>query len=726
MVALDRLKLGNTHSDQWYRVADLHPRLQAHAVLRRHRYREEVWYLLEDQISGRQHRLNPLAWALVGRLDGRQSLQQIWDTLVAEHGAQAPTQPEVLSLLSQLHGAELLLTESAPDLTGLFERRRKSSSQQRRARRNPLAWRVPLFNPSRLLDTLLPLGRLLFSPTGAALCVLVLALALLAAAGQAGALHTYAGMHLQTPRMLLWLWLCYPAVKALHELGHGLAVRTWGGAVREMGVTLMLLTPVPYVDASAATAFRERGRRVWVSLMGITAELMLAAAALVVWLLVADGVVREVAFAVMFIGSVSTLLFNGNPLLRMDAYHALADFIESPGLAPRGRAYMLYLARHHLLGVRRARAPAVARGEKRWLLGYFVVSGAYRVLISLLIIGWLLDWHLVLGVLALAWLAYSALLQPMRLLLRYVRRSAELSGRRVRAALVCGTAVLLVPLLLFALPLPALTRAQGVVWLPEQAFVRAAGAGFVEQVLVQDGQTVAQGQALLQLADPSLPAEIERLHARLRGLDAAVHLAVFSQSPKSGALAQELERTQAEHAHALAREETLTVRATSSGTLVLARAQDLPGSFVPRGGLVGHVLPNAGAHVRVVVAQDDVTRLQQRPGPVEVRFADRPAHSWPAHQMGQVPAASRELPSALLGERAGGPFATDPADAQARRTLEPVFSVDLAVPSRSALLPGTRVWARFDHGSEALAWQWLRQLRQLFIGRLGGQTRAGA
>ena len=110
MVALDRLKLGNTHSDQWYRVADLHPRLQAHAVLRRHRYREEVWYLLEDQISGRQHRLNPLAWALVGRLDGRQSLQQIWDTLVAEHGAQAPTQPEVLSLLSQLHGAELVLT----------------------------------------------------------------------------------------------------------------------------------------------------------------------------------------------------------------------------------------------------------------------------------------------------------------------------------------------------------------------------------------------------------------------------------------------------------------------------------------------------------------------------------------------------------------------------------------------------------------------------------------
>ena len=729
---------GPTFSNQWYRVSALHPRLHAHVRMLRHGYRGEIWHVLDDPVSGCQHRINPVAWALVARLDGRQSLQQIWDTVVAEHGSQAPTQPEVMALLGQLHEHALIASEGRPDLSGLFEQQQRRNRRARQSRRNPLSFRVPLANPTPLLLRCDSLARLCFNPTAAALwCVLVF-LALLMAGTQAGALQAYAARHLGSPQQLLLLWLAYPVVKALHELAHALAVRRWGGDVAEVGITLMLLMPVPYVDASAASAFRQRHRRIVVSLAGIAAEAALAALALVLWLVVADGVVREAAFAVMLIGGISTLLFNGNPLLRMDAYHALADWLESPGLAPRSKAYWLYLARRWVLGLKQARPPAVARGEKRWLIGYGAASTLYQWLLALSIVGWLTGLHLVLGVLALVWFVVVMLVLPAHRLWRWARTAAELAPQRGRALAAGGLLATLPVLLLLVVPLPAYTRAQGVVWLPEHALVRAQAEGFVYQLLAQDGAQVQPGAPLLQLADPTLEAEAAAFDARWRGVRAAQHQAVFNQSPQAMALTEQLLQLQAEATRMQQRRDQLTVRAGTAGLLALPRAADLPGTWVARGAVVAHVLPPGGGLVRVVVPQDDVARLQPggaaRPQAqtlqAEVRLANSLAHVHHARVLAQTPAATRELPSVLLGDRGQGPFATDPTDPKALRTLEPVFTLDLALDaaqggdSRAATAqqPGVRAWVRFDHGAQPLAWQWLRRVQQLFIGRMATAT----
>ena len=727
---------GPTFSNQWYRVAELHPRLHAHVRMLRHRYRGEIWHVLDDPLSGRQHRINPVAWALVARLDGRQSLQQIWDTVVAEHGSQAPTQPEVMALLGQLHEHALIGSEGRPDLVGLFEQQQRRRRRENLARRNPLAFRVPLANPAPWLARCGGLARLLFNPTAAALWCAFVFLALVLAGTQAGPLQAYAARHLGSPQQLLLLWLAYPVVKAVHEMAHALAVRRWGGEVVEVGVTLMLLLPVPYVDASAASAFRQRRRRIAVSLAGIAAEAALAAFALLLWMAAADGVVREGAFAVMLIGGVSTLLFNGNPLVRMDAYHALADLLESPGLAPRSRAYWLYLGRRWLLGLKQARPPAVARGEKRWLVGYGAASTLYQWLLALSIVSWLISLHLVLGVLALAWFAVVMLFLPTRKLWRWAQTAAELAPQRGRALLAGGLLAALPLLLLLAVPLPAYTRAQGVVWLPEHAVARAQADGFVQQVLAHDGAPVLPGAPLLQLADPALDAEEQALQARTRGLLAAQHQAVFNQSPQALALTEQLAQLQAEAARLQQKRDQLTVRAGTAGALALARAADLPGTWVARGAVMAHVLPPGGGLVRVVVPQDDVARLQSggagpptsppaQPFHAEVRLANNPTQTHRAQLLSQTPAATRELPSALLGDRGQGPFATDPSDPKALRTLEPVFTLDLALDGSAgpaAQQPGLRAWVRFDHGAQPLAWQWLRRVQQLFIGRMATAT----
>ena len=709
--------MSNTFSEHWYRVAKLHPRLRSHVQMDRHCYRDEIWHVLKDPVSGRQHRLNPLGYRIVARLDGRLSVQEIWELAVAEAGDDAPTQPETIALLAQLHAGELIQSESAPDVAELFDRADQRRARERRQRFNPLSLRVGLFDPTRILNTLAPLAALFLKGWAiwAWLALVVTALSLLAP--QAAVLGSYASVHLSTPRMLLIFWLVYPLIKALHEFAHALAVKVWGGEVHEMGISLLMLMPVPYVDASAAAGFRERHRRVLVSLMGILAETTMAALAALVWLNVADGVLREAAFATMLIGGVSTLLFNGNPLLRFDAYHALADAIESPGLAPRSTAYWRYLARRWLLGVADARPPTVARRERRWLLGYGLAAGVYRWFVATLVVAWLASVHLLLGALAGAWFLVMVLARPAWALLAYVRSSAEMQGRRLRGAVFVALAWVAPAWLVFAMPFPDGTRAEGVVWVPEQAQVRSLGEGFIEQVLVRDGQDVAAGDVIVQLRDPALDADLERVQARLRGLDVAYHNALFRAPAQANGVEQEIRRAQAERERVEQRIAALAVRCAVAGKLALAHAQDLPGVYLARGTLVAYVLASEQTSVRVVVSQADVARLQQRPGAIAVRLADAQGQPIKAALGAQAPAALRQLPSAALGDRAGGSIPTDPADEQGLRTLEPLFTLDLTLAQHGLERVGTRAWVRFDHGSSPLAQQWLHRLQQLFIGQ---------
>jgi putative peptide zinc metalloprotease protein len=705
-------------SEHWYRVAHLHPRLRSHVQVDRHCYRGEIWHVLKDPISGRQHRMNPLGYRIVARLDGRMSVQQIWDQAVVDAGDDAPTQPDVMALLAQLHNSELIQTEATPDVDDMFDRADTRRGRERRQRLNPLSMRVALLDPTRWLDAGTPLAAWVLRRWALWAWLALVSTALVLLAPRAATLGAYAALHLSTPRMLLTLWLAYPLIKALHELAHAFAVRVWGGEVHEMGISLLMLMPVPYVDASSAAGFRERHRRVLVSLMGILAETTLAALAALLWLNVSDGMLREAAFATMLIGGVSTLLFNGNPLLRFDAYHALADAIESPGLAPRSDAYWRYLGKRYLMGAALAQPPTMAPGERRWLFGYGLASGVYRVIVSITVVGWLAGLNLVLGVGAGLWLLATMLMRPAYRLVRYARSSPELRGQRARASAVAAWVVLVPLVLVFAVPVPERTRAEGVVWAPEQAQVRSQEEGTVEQVAAQDGQQLAAGDVILQLRNPVLDTELERVEARLRGLEVAYYNLLFNAPAQAGGVAQERRIASAERERIAARISALTVRSTVVGRVALRHAQDLPGTFLPRGALVAHVLAPGAASVRVLVSQADVARVQMQAGRVDVRLADDPATSLRAKLLAQTPAATRQLPSAAFGDRGGGGVVTDASDAQGLRALEPLFALDLQVPQRALDRIGGRAWARFDHGSRPLAEQWWRRLQQLLVGEL--------
>jgi len=99
---------GYLFSTSWYRVADLKPRIRTHAHIYRHRYRGETWYALQDMASARVHRFSSSSYLVIGLMDGRRTVQEVWDTALARLGDDAPTQDEMIQLLSQLHGADVL------------------------------------------------------------------------------------------------------------------------------------------------------------------------------------------------------------------------------------------------------------------------------------------------------------------------------------------------------------------------------------------------------------------------------------------------------------------------------------------------------------------------------------------------------------------------------------------------------------------------------------------
>lgn len=705
-------------SSSWYRVAALQPRLRTHARLHRMRYRGELWYLLQDPVSGRVHRFTPSARFLIAAMNGERSVQQLWELANRQLGEGAPTQDEVIRLLGQLHGADLLQSDATPDVAELFERgRQQEKALRRRAWMNPMAWRIHLCDPDRFLNALRPLIDLLWGRWGALLWLLVVLPAAVLAPPHWDELAGNFADRVLAAHNLVLLWLVFPLVKALHEFGHAAACKRGGGEVHDVGIVLLVLVPVPYVEASASTVFRSKWQRAVVGASGMAVELFIAAVAFHLWLLMEPSVLRSVLFNVMVIAGVSTLLFNGNPLLRFDAYYILSDLIEMPNLANRASRYWAYLIDRYAFGLEEAGPQAEGRAERAWLAGYGLFSTIYRIFITFGIALFIAQQFFFIGVLLALWALASMAVLPLVKGVQHLM-AARLQPRRRRVFTVAGGALAALLLLLFALPAPFRTVLEGVAWLPQSALVRAGQDGFVERVRATPGARVEEGDLLVQVRNPQLEAAVRLAQARVAELEAA-WLATPPADRAGAAIA--LEQLEAERvALATAQEKLahLDIRAGASGTFVLALAQDLPGRFHRKGDVIGYVFDRPRPLARVVAPQDAADVVRSAVTRVEVRMAHAPQRVLPARVEREVPAGEEYLPSKVLATDGGGRIATDARDGRGERTLERTFQFDVAVDAAAGELPlffGERVHVRFEHPDEPIGRQWLRGARRLFL-----------
>jgi len=448
-------------------------------------------------------------------------------------------------------------------------------------------------------------------------------------------------------------------------------------------------------------------------------KLAIAAIAMWVWLDAQPGFLRSIAYSAMLTASVSTLVFNGNPLLRFDAYYILSDVLEIPNLGARANRYYLYLAQRYGFGAKDTPDPAPARGERFWLLVYAPASLAYRLFTLLGIAMFVANKYFVVGVALAIWMTLAAIVWPLLHAAHFVALAPALTGVRLRAAAVILAALAAIGAGLGWAPAPEATVARGLVWIPDDSRVVAKASGRFDVWLKQSGDRVAAGDALARLDDPLIGARRAKAEARLAEIEARLFAAEALSPYETQVLTRQRETARAELAELQRQANDLAVRAPVAGVLVAPKAVDLPDAFVKRGQTLGYVMASGAPVIRAAVPEAEIEYFQGAAPAVSIRFDEQPWRPLQGATLTrQTPKSTRKLPSPALDAAAGGPFALDPSARDKDTMLESVFEIDVATPAEFTVERwGQRVWLRFDHGAHPLAERLYRAARQVFLGR---------
>lgn len=710
------------HSDSWFRLASQRLALRPHIRVFRQRFRGERWFVLHDPFNNNYFRLRPAAWDFVARLSLDRTVDAVWAETTERDPLDAPGQEEVLKLLAQIYRANLLHSTIAPDTAKLFERYRKRRQRETRAYlQNIMFARIPLLDPDGILKPLVPAARRVFSKLGAVVWLGVVLAAVKVAIDHSDALLSQA-QGVLAPDNLAWLYLGLVSVKLVHEFGHAIVCRRYGGEVHTMGIMFLLFTPVPYMDATSSWSFRSRWHRALVGGAGMICELLLAALATFVWAQTAPGVVNSVAYNIMFVASVSTVLFNANPLLRFDGYYIFSDLLDIPNLHQRATLQVTQAVETRAFGVRGLRSPARSAREAGWLTAFAVCSHVYRLILFATILLFLADHFLILGVILTIVCAFTWLVLPVIKFGGYLLTSPRLERVRPRAMMVSGTVIGTLLLLVGLVPWPNHFRAPGVIEAVEHSVVAPDTPGRLVEILVPNGTRVLAGTALIRLENPELALELAEAQAQVEETRVRELRALQQQTADLAPLASRLASLQHRQADLEARTAALVVRATHPGLWVAPRLMDAPGAWLERGLGIGQVINDGAFRFTAVVSQAEASRLFE--GAIhdgEVRLPGVAGRTLRVVGQTIIPADRDQLPAPALGWRSGGSVPVRADDSAGTRAAEPFFEVRavLAPAEGNAVLHGRSGWLRYSLPPEPLFNQLYRSLRQLLQKRYG-------
>ncbi len=686
--------------DAAHPLAALRPFPVRDLIARRVAWRGAAAWVLHNPLSGRYARVHPRLHALLGRLDGSRSLAEALALLPPE----APGEPDAAELTSGVAG--LLRLGLLRQAGGVLPPPPRPSPLRRM-----VYWPVDLGD----LAPALPIARRilgpLFTPFGVLLWLGCLSLAVaLWLPRRAEAEASFAALAQFVPLDALSLFLLFGLLKLVHELGHAVCAQRMAAAeghqigVFRWGLGFMFLLPAPWVDVTGTWFIASRWRRAAVGLAGIWVDLFLAGLATILWAFAEPGPMRELLFQAALVCGVSSLLFNANPLVRLDGYYVMCDLLEVSSVQARAMAALRGLG-----------GALVGQGWPAWRGGdaaaalWGLASFAYRMLVFLGVFWLALSWHWLLG------LAVASLVITLYLVLPALGlwRAAVRAGPR---AAPLGLALGALGLGALLVPLPDSVTAEGVVERQGTTGIHVPADGQVMEVAASGP---AAGALLLRLHSPETLRAIAQLEHEAAAMAIEARQASAAEPARIAGIAARQAALEAQLATLRAEIAAWTIRAPETPGLVWAagRAASLPGAWVRRDDPrpLGHAIATEGDVVLRLV-------LGQRAGPLVLGVL-QPGAEVPVRARGEGPAAFQarlaqirpqaraELPSEALAQAAAR---------AAGETAERIFEVNL-VPPEGLLIPwrhGQRVEARLPLPPAPLAAQAWRRARQALEPRL--------
>ncbi len=711
------------------------------------KYEGKTYHVVKDPVCLRYYRFNKQEYFVFQLFDGDHTLEQIRDRFEDEFKPHRLEYQDLEAFARQLVTAGLVQHEQHGAGKHLFERRAKQRRlKQIAAFTNILYLKIPVFDPDRILTWMYRYLSWIFTTWFFALSV-----GLMLAAISHVVLHfdTFysrlpAYQEFFTWNSIMYMWISLGVVKIIHEFGHGLSCKAFGGESHEMGVLLMCLSPALYCNVTDAWTLADKWKRIIISFAGIFVELIIAAIATFVWWYTPQyPVANNIALCVMVLCSVSTVLFNANPLMRFDGYYILADWLEVPNLREKSNRYLNNLFLSKALGVEVPPEPYMAPWRKWLFVFYAIGSWIYRWVVMFGILWFLSDFlgpklKILSQLLALVCLA-SMFVWPLYKMVKNIRQRGRLPD--MKATRVYITLAILGGLVagIFLVPLPvSRVRETGLVvvdpgssegvMLPEPARLIA--------LEVRPGEQVRKGQVLGRFASEQLDVELAKATAlsdtqwrSTRQLDNA---ATEAEKLNDDAAAQRYRldaKMTREKAATADRQLALWTRrqqavrelvAPRDGTVLSAPAPDELGKLFDRGYTETTPVFSVGdptrLQIRVPVSPPDYRLLKDEMAggkdlAVSVLIKGRSDREF-LGRVTRLPAQNADTVPVSLTQRGGGPLAVKPGgDPNVLIPLAQVYLVDVDVSDPDAAVdPGQLAVVKIHAKWRSAAWWFGRSL----------------
>jgi putative peptide zinc metalloprotease protein len=720
-------------------------------VVNRQVYQGQAWWVVKDPISLHYFRFRPEEYALLEMLDGRTSLDQLKEQFEARFPPRRITVDELSRFIATLHRSGLVIGDRPGQGPQLFERRRQRIWREWMAwLSNIMSMRFRGIDPDRILERLDPWFGWLFAPPAIAAALVFVASAVLLVLVNFDTFRAKLPEFHQFFAAGNWLYLAVAlgVTKILHEFGHGLSCKHYGGECHEMGVMLLVFTPCLYCDVSDSWMLPNKWKRAAIGAAGMYVEVIIASIATYLWWNSHPGVFNKLCLDVMFVSSVSTILFNANPLLRYDGYYILSDVLEIPNLRQKANTILGRLASRWCLGIKQQEDPFLPQRNLGLFALYAVASSVYGWVVTASI--FLFVWNVfkpyrleVLGQLLAFGAVWGLVIRPLQGMIKFFK----VPGRRdeVKSANVAVTAAVAAAVIggIALIPLPQR------VWCPVELRPRGEETVYVSvpgtlaELLVRPNAVVRKGDELARLVNVDLDLEIADLEGKERQYESrlkSLERERFSD-PAAG-----LEIGTVEESLAGVREQLARKRQDRS-ELVLVAPRDgvvLPPPSVKRqddrAGMLpawsGHVLDesNLGAMLQegtvlCLVGDPDRFEAVMVVDQTEVEFvtAGQPvdlkldSFAWQTFRgtVDQLAESHIEAGSERLSVKAGGQVPTE-TDASGREipistSYEALMTLD---DPEAVFTPGMRGTARIQVGSRTLGQWLLRLLWQTFNFRM--------
>jgi len=705
-------------------------------------YEGRTYWVVKDPLALSYYRFQPEERFLLDLLDGRRSAEELKQAFDRRFAPQRITLEQLHQFLGMLHRSGLVIAD-VPDQGQQLDRRRRERRRRERtaAASNILAIRLPGVDPERLLTRLYPAVRWLFSPLVIAVCC--------AAMGAAAMLVT---VHWETfvsrlpafhsffaAENWLLLALVLAVTKVLHELGHALACKHFGGECHEIGLMLLVFTPCLYCNVSDSSMLPSKWQRAAVAAAGMFVELTLAAVATFLWWFSMPGLLNYLALATMFVSSASTVMFNANPLMRFDGYYILADLLEIPNLRQKAGKLLHRKLASWTLGLRQPEDPFLPRRRKWLFAAYAVAVPIYRWIVTISIL-WFL-YHVLrpygLGVIGnlLALAALAALVVPP---LWQAIRHFSVPGRiqQVKTMRLGGSLALVGGAMgaMFLVPIPSAVVCPLDVAIRDAASVYVDAPGQLTSIRVRYGDVVSAGQPLASLASLDLDLEIAELEGRVDESRVRVESLTHGQfrDPQAAAELAEahkaLQYAEEQLAQLRQQRQRLNLTAPRGGTVLPPQSRKRPtgdreelpawtglplqrknlGATFPAGTLLCRIGDPENLDAVLVIDQTDTPRVA--PGQqVEMQLTQQPGRIYHGRIAELARQRLRHAPEGLSSD-SGGEVLTVADPQGRRRPVDTVYRarVELQDPDHS-LRAGLSGQAKIDTGYRTVAdrlWQY--------------------